>query len=397
MSAQTPGTLLLADGTAYRGLSAGAAATRVGEVVFNTSLTRYPEVVTDASYYGQIVAMTYPLIGNYGITRDDFESRRAFLSGLVVRRLAGLRSNYRAEGDLGPYLAEQGVPCLTEIDTRALTRRIRIHGAVMGVIDTTGAPVETLQRVLAAAPPFAGRDLVQDVSCQQPQALDPLPPDEFLLDPPPIVAGPRHIAVLDCGVKSNIVRSLQRAGCRVTVFPAKTDAADIRAAKPDGVVLSNGPGDPEPVTYVVDTARALLGKLPILGICLGHQLLGLAMGGKTYKLPFGHHGGNHPVHDLLHDRVQITTQNHGFAVAGDSLPKTATPTHVNLNDQTLEGFRDVDRRVLAVQFHPEAAPGPHDALPVFAEFLAMTGPLEAAGRRLPESAAAAVRAERDAR
>jgi carbamoyl-phosphate synthase small subunit len=376
----TAGTLLLKDGTVFRGLAAGARTTNVGEVVFNTSLTGYPEVVTDASYCGQIVAMTYPLIGNYGITREDFESSRPFLSGFVVRRLAGLRSNYRAEGDLAPYLAETDVPCLSEIDTRKLTRCIRKHGALMGIIDTTGQPVEALQEQLGSAPPFEGRDLVREVTSEGIEVLEPVAPDEFLLEGEgvPLVKGPRSIGIIDCGVKANISRSLARSGCTVTIYPATTPADVIAKANHDGLCFSNGPGDPSAVPYVAETAKALIGTLPILGICLGHQMLGLALGATTYKLPFGHHGANHPVHDLLLDKVSITTQNHGFAVDADSLPQSAEATHINLNDDTLEGFRVADRQVLAVQFHPEAAPGPHDALSVFTEFLAMTGALATA-------------------
>ncbi|MCI0341445.1 MAG: glutamine-hydrolyzing carbamoyl-phosphate synthase small subunit [Planctomycetales bacterium] len=364
------GVLLLSDGSSFRGTSVGARATAVGEVCFNTSLTGYVEVLTDPSYRGQIVTMTYPLIGNYGVTAEDFEAARPALSGFVVRKLSTVRSNYRAEEDLGPWLVKLGIPALSEVDTRALTKRLRVHGALMGLLDTTGAPVEELRARLAAAPGLEGRDLASEVTCAAPYDVAAPGPDPFLPGGVPRAAESHpRVAVVDCGVKQNIVRTLARAGCAVRVFPASTTSRLLLDWKPDGLLLSNGPGDPAAVAPVIRVARDLLGKLPILGICLGHQILGLALGGKTFKLKFGHHGGNHPVKDLETGRVEITTQNHGFAVDPASLPGIVEPTHVNLNDGTCEGFRGKDSPLFAVQFHPEAAPGPHDSLGVFGRFL----------------------------
>ncbi len=383
------GVLLLADGSTFRGISVGAAAAAIGEVCFNTSLTGYVEVLTDPSYRGQIVTMTYPLIGNYGVTAQDFEAARPALSAFVVRKLSGVRSNYRAQEDLGPWLVRLGIPALAEVDTRALTKRLRVHGALMGILDATGAPIEELRARLAAAPGLEGRDLASEVTCAAPYDAAAEGPDPFLLGDTPgpgrggapaaTAARPR-VAVVDCGVKQNILRTLARAGCAVRVFPASTPSRTVTDWKPDGLLLSNGPGDPAAVTSVIRTARDLVGKLPILGICLGHQILGLALGGRTFKLKFGHHGGNHPVKDLETGRVEITTQNHGFAVDPASLPGIVEPTHVNLNDGTCEGFRGRDTPVFAVQFHPEGAPGPHDSIGVFARFLdELAG--AAAGRR----------------
>jgi carbamoyl-phosphate synthase small subunit len=360
--------LLLEDGTLFEGAGFGAAGEAFGEVVFNTSITGYQEILTDPSYRGQIVAMTFPQIGNYGVTESDRESRRTWLSGFVVKELSTVASSWRATGDLGGFLAAGGVVGIQGIDTRALTRHLRIHGARHGVVSTADLEPASLARKLAAAPRIVGVDLVQEVTCDRPyewtEALEGRP-----APPAPPGGGRRHVVVLDCGVKFNILRNLASTGFRVTVVPARTDADAILALRPDGVLLSNGPGDPEPVTYVVETVRALLGRIPLFGICLGHQMLGLALGGRTYKLKFGHHGGNHPVKDLDTGRIAITSQNHGFNVDMQSLAGTAArTTHVNLYDGTAEGLEDRDRALFGVQYHPEAGPGPHDADRLFARF-----------------------------
>ena len=359
--------LLLEDGTFFEGEALGAEGEAFGEVVFNTSLTGYQEVLTDPSYRGQIVSMTYPLIGNYGIVPGDSESRGTWLSGFVVREASRVRSNWRSTEDLGPWLSKNGVVGIQGIDTRALARRLRIKGSAHGVVSSTDLDRSSLAGKLAMAPRIVGRNLVREVTCARPyQWTEP-------------VAGtarePRHrVVVLDCGVKHAILRHLVSARCSVTVVPAGATAEEILAMKPDGLLISNGPGDPEPVTEVVETARSLLGKLPIFGICLGHQVLGLALGGRTYKLKFGHHGGNHPVKDLDTGRIAITSQNHGFNVDMDSLRVKGTRmTHVNLYDGTAEGLENRDLALFGVQYHPEAAPGPHDSSGLFARFAAMMG------------------------
>ncbi len=362
-----PAVLALEDGTAFEGRSFGAEGERAGEVVFNTSMTGYQEVLTDPSYRGQIVAMTYPLIGNYGVNRSDAESRSIWLEGFVVRELSRLPSSHRSQGDLHGYLRDHGVPGIQGIDTRALTKRLRTVGALRGVISTTDLDPGRLVAKARAAPPLTGRDLVRDVTCAEPYAWDegPAPPRA------------RHrVAVLDCGVKYGILRRLRDAGCDVTVLPASTPAGEIAALEPDGLLLSNGPGDPEPVRGVIETVRRLLDEppggrpLPMFGICLGQQILAQVLGGRTYKLKFGHHGGNHPVKDLATGKVAITVQNHGFCVDTDSLKGAEVEiTHVNLNDGTLEGLRHRRLPVFSVQYHPEASPGPHDAGYLFGQFV----------------------------
>jgi carbamoyl-phosphate synthase small subunit len=355
--------LLLEDGFFLEGEGFGAPGEAFGEVVFNTSISGYQEVLTDPSYRGQIVTMTYPLIGNYGITPEDMESSGVWLSGFVVREASRMRSNWRSRWELPEWLAEHGVVGIQGIDTRALTRHLRMEGAKHGVISTTGADRAALTARLAAAPRIVGVDLVREVTCTA--AYEWTEGVSWL----PAVPPARRVVVLDCGVKRNILRHLVSSGNRVTVVPANTPAAEILALRPDGMVLSNGPGDPEPVTCVIETVRSLLGKLPLFGICLGQQMLGLALGGKTYKLKFGHHGGNHPVKDLETGRIAITSQNHGFNVDMESLPGPGTrTTHVNLYDGTAEGLANPDLRLFSVQYHPEASPGPHESGYLFDRF-----------------------------
>lgn len=355
--------LLLEDGFQLTGEGFGARGEAFGEVVFNTSISGYQEVLTDPSYRGQIVTMTYPLIGNYGIVPEDGESKGTWLSGFVVREVSGLRSNWRSTRDLAGWLAESGVVGIQGIDTRALTRHLRTEGARHGVISTVDLDRSSLEGKLAASPRIVGVDLVKEVTCSE-----PYPWTEGLPGAPPVEAC-RHVVVIDCGVKRNILRHLVSSGNRVTVVPAGTTADQIMGHTPHGLVISNGPGDPEPVSYVIETVKKLIGRVPIFGICLGQQMLGLALGGKTYKLKFGHHGGNHPVKDLETGRIAITSQNHGFNVDMKSLPGHGTKTtHVNLYDGTEEGLENRELRLFSVQYHPEASPGPHDSSSLFSRF-----------------------------
>jgi carbamoyl-phosphate synthase small subunit len=355
--------LILEDGTFFEGQALGARGEAFGEVVFNTSITGYQEVLTDPSYRGQMVTMTYPLIGNYGIVPDDMESRGAWLSGFIVREAAVRRSNWRSTMDLHEWLVQQGVVGIQGLDTRALTRHLRIHGSKHGVISSTGLDRKTLEARLAWAPRIVGVDLVKEVTCDAPYEWT-----EGLAWRPPAVPA-HHVVVMDCGVKRNILRHLVSVGNRVTVVPSTTTAEAILALRPDGVLVSNGPGDPEPLVRETETVRALVGRVPIFGICLGQQVLGLALGGHTYKLKFGHHGGNHPVKDLQTGRIAITSQNHGFNVDIETLPGAATRmTHVNLYDGTAEGMENRELRLFSVQYHPEASPGPHESGYLFARF-----------------------------
>jgi carbamoyl-phosphate synthase small subunit len=355
-----PALLVLEDGTAFSGQAFGAAGQHTGEVVFNTSMCGYQEVVTDPSYCGQIVVMTYPLIGNYGTNPQDMESARPWVEGFVVREITPLHSNWRATESLDAFLGRHGVVGISGVDTRALTRHLRSRGAMKGVISTVDLDPASLARTAQASPGLVGRDLVREVTC--PRAYHFEAPGEK-----------RHrVAAVDCGMKTSILDCLAAVGCDVTVFPASATPGEILAAQPDGIFYSNGPGDPEGVPYVVETLRALLGKKPVFGICLGHQMLGLALGGKTYKLKFGHRGANHPVMDQRTGRIDITAQNHGFCVDMASLDQQAVElTHVNLYDRTLEGLRHRTLPAFSVQYHPEAGPGPHDARHLFDEFVAL--------------------------
>ncbi len=348
--------LALEDGTIFKGTAFGAIGEAYGEVVFNTSMAGYQEVLTDPSYKGQIVAMTYPLIGNYGINSEDVESGKPHVSGFVVRECSRIASSWRSQKSLGEYLKENNILGIEGIDTRALTRHIRLQGAMRAIISTKDLGIESLVRKVKASPGLIGRDLVKEVTSGRVENWNE--------------EGKYKVVVINCGVKFNILRELVKNGCQVVVVPAKTEVKQILDIRPDGVLLSNGPGDPEGVPYVVNTVKKLIGKLPIFGICLGHQMLGLALGGKTYKLKFGHHGANHPVKDLKTGKVAITVQNHGFCVDIESLNKKDIEiTHINLNDNTLEGIRHKELPVFSVQFHPEAGPGPNDAKYLFKEFI----------------------------
>jgi carbamoyl-phosphate synthase small subunit len=361
--------LALADGKIFRGRAFGAIGEAVGEVVFNTAMTGYQEVLTDPSYRGQIVCMTYPEIGNVGINAEDAESARIYVEGFVVKEYCPYPSNWRSEIPLGDYLAQAGVVGIEGIDTRSLVRHIRTHGAQEAVISSADLDAGSLVAKAKASPGLIGRDLVKEVTCAG--AYDWNTGDWELgrgyrksdsnRDAPMIVA-------LDYGIKRNILRRLVATGFRVKVLPATASAVDILRHDPDGVFLSNGPGDPAALPYAHRAVRDVLGRKPVFGICLGHQILGLALGGETYKLGFGHHGANHPVKDLRTNRVEITSQNHGFAVNAESLAGRAELSHVNLNDQTLEGLRGVGVPFFSVQYHPEASPGPHDASYLFARF-----------------------------
>ncbi len=367
--------LLLEDGTWFEGKGFGVQGEAFGEVVFNTSITGYQEIITDPSYKGQIVLMTYPLIGNYGVNEEDVESHKPWLEGFVVKELSSIRSNWRSTMSLDDYLRKYNIVGIQGIDTRALTRHLRINGAQQGVLSTQNLDADSLMKKLKASPRLVGVDLVKEVTCKEPYdwpanrcgAKRSLPEG----DRPQTADQKRFkVIVLDCGVKFNILRNLADAGCKVKVVPAQTSAEQILKLKPDGLLLSNGPGDPEAVTYVIETARKLLGKLPIFGICLGHQMLGLALGGRTYKLKFGHHGGNHPVKDLKTGAVAITAQNHGFNVDMQSLSgKNIVITHQNLYDGTAEGLEHKKLKLFSVQYHPEAGPGPRDAQYLFDRFV----------------------------
>jgi carbamoyl-phosphate synthase small subunit len=363
--------LALENGVWFRGKSAGAPGQTAGEVVFNTSMTGYQEVLTDPSYSGQIVTMTCPEIGNYGVTTDDEESRGIQVAGFVIRDESPVASNWRADSTLRDYLTRHGVVAISDIDTRALTRLLRSGGVLRGVIATGRVDPDELIDRARAIPQMEGQDLVKDVTCAEPFVYAPPQADpEFLVTPRRRASRPLRVAAYDYGMKWNILRRLTAHGADVRVYPATTPASELLATDPDGIFLSNGPGDPAVLDYAIDNARTVIDSgVPAFGICLGHQILGLAMGARTFKLKFGHRGANHPVKDLESGKVEITSQNHGFAVDPQSLPEDVAVTHLNLYDGTIEGLRHVSKPVFCVQYHPEASPGPHDADYLFTQFL----------------------------
>jgi len=363
--------LALEDGTWFKGAAAGAEGEARGEVVFNTSMTGYQEVLTDPSYSGQIVTMTCPEIGNYGVSSEDVESRVPQVAGFIVREESPIASNWRSEGTLREYLVANSIVAISDIDTRALTRRLRSGGVMRGVIMTGDAldPAALVERA-RSLPTMEGSDLVRDVTCREAFDWPQEDPDEFGIAIARRAKRRLKVAAYDFGMKWNILRRLSAHGCDVRVYPATTPAAELLASSPDGIFLSNGPGDPAPLTYAIENAKTLIeSNVPTFGICLGHQILGLAMGGETFKLKFGHRGANHPVKKLSTGKIEITSQNHGFAVDPQSLPPDVEVTHLNLYDGTVEGLRHKTQPVFCVQYHPEASPGPHDADYLFDDFL----------------------------
>jgi carbamoyl-phosphate synthase small subunit len=365
--------LLLKDGTVFEGNSFGAKGQKCGEVVFNTSMTGYQEILTDPSYNEQIITMTYPLIGNYGTNSSDLESRKVFASGFIVKENCPYPSNWRSKSSLGEYLKKNNVVGLEGIDTRKLVKHIRTEGAMKGIISSTDLNINKLKEKLQRYPGLVGRDIVKSITARKTYNWN-----DGVVD---VLTGSERrdekkykVVAFDFGIKHNILRLLCSHGCDVKVVPADTSAKRVLSLKPDGVFLSNGPGDPAPLSYAVEMVKSLLGKLPIFGICLGHQILGLALGGQTYKLKFGHRGANHPVKNLLTGSIEITAQNHGFCVDMDSLKKgDIEVTHVNLNDNTVEGIQCKKLAAFSVQYHPEASPGPHDASYLFKTFIELMG------------------------
>ena len=362
--------LALADGKVFEGTHFGAEGEVDAEIVFNTSMSGYQEILTDPSYCGQMVLMTYPLIGNYGVNPQDFESDRPHLSGFIIKELSGVASNWRSRESLEDFLKKYNIIGIQGIDTRAITRRIREKGAQQAVLSTISKDHNELVRKAKNSPGLIGRDLVKEVTCKEPYDWEE---GEWQIQNgntclKPSVDSKYYVVAYDLGIKRNILRMLVDAGCRVRVVPASTPADEVLALNPDGVFLSNGPGDPEGVPYAIQNVKSLLGKIPIFGICLGHQILNLALNGKTFKLRFGHHGGNQPVMDTPTGKVEITSQNHGFAVSQDSVESSIDVTSINLNDQTIEGIRHKKWPAFSVQYHPEASPGPHDSGHLFQRF-----------------------------
>ncbi len=369
--------LALEDGRVFRGKGFGAPAECSGEVVFNTALTGYQEIFTDPSYAGQIVVLTNPQIGNYGTTPRDDESARPYIEGLITREFSPMSSNWRSTQVADEYLEKYNVPVIADVDTRAIVRHLRANGVMRGVISTKVTDVDALVAKARAIRKMDGTDLASTVSTKAPYewtASDPRNETGDKLLPPDAAGGsrPMHVVAYDFGIKQNILRMLARENCRITVVPAMTSAADVLAMKPDGVFFSNGPGDPEPLEYAQKNVQELAGKTPMFGICLGHQIFGLALGGKTYKLKFGHHGANHPIKNLETGKVEITSQNHNYAVDPETLDNdTVEVTHVNLNDQTVAGLKHKEHPMFSVQYHPEASPGPHDSHYLFKQFRRM--------------------------
>ncbi|MCX5846572.1 MAG: glutamine-hydrolyzing carbamoyl-phosphate synthase small subunit [Deltaproteobacteria bacterium] len=377
---QRPALLVLEDGSTYHGYAFAGSGETLGEVVFNTGMTGYQEVITDPSYKGQIVTMTYPLIGNYGINPEDMESDGIHLEGFIVKEYQPYPSNWRSRTSLKEFLESHGKLGVEGIDTRALTRRIRLEGAMRGILSTEMKDIDLLLQRVRAYPGLVGRDLIKEVTCKQPYrwqdgAPQLLPLQGLSKSSIAAKSGKGEhrllVVVIDCGVKYNILRNLERLGCEVLVVPATTSGKEILSCSPDGVLLSNGPGDPAALPYIVEATEHILGKVPIFGICLGHQILGQALGGRTEKLKFGHHGVNQPVKNIRSGRIEITSQNHGFVVVPESLPGNLDMTYDNLNDNTSEGMCSPELNAFSVQYHPEAAPGPHDVNYLFEQFVSL--------------------------
>ena len=363
--------LVLADGKIYEGEHFGSEGEVEAEIVFNTSMSGYQEIITDPSYCGQMVVMTYPLIGNYGVNPEDFESDRPHLSGFIIKELSKVQSNWRSRGSLEEFLKETNVFGIQGIDTRALTRRIREKGSQQAILSTDTSDSQRLIEKVRKSPGLIGRDLVKEVTCKNAYDWDE---SEWTIQSgktklKEVKDRPYNVLVYDFGVKRNILRKLTRAGCKVRVVPANLPADEVLATRPDGIFLSNGPGDPAAVPYAIDNVKTILGKVPVFGICLGHQILSLALKGKTYKLRFGHHGGNQPVLDVKSGKIEITSQNHGFAVEQNSFDSDVDITFLNLNDDTVEGIQHKSWPVFSVQYHPEASPGPHDSEHLFDKFV----------------------------